>query len=188
MVTDVLAAVLTREIDPGTLPHDVPSRVRWVLERCFVRDPKLRLRDIGGARVALANLETVPHLPLPAGTHPALTGIQPGPPAVYLLTPRQAFCSRPSCLGPPFSPFSPPVIYPTSTYVEVPAKTAVLKSSPTHREAGLLMVRRLLVSADSVGPSGVFQHAGRLAERRVGYGQMFTPLAFGLSAPLLSRP
>ena len=130
-VTDTLAAVLTRKIDLSTLPPGIPSHVRWILERCLVRDPKQRLRDIGEARVVMANPEAAlragpeiapavqppqagpwkwiavfssiglfalvtamlinrvpPDEPryvtvlLPTGTHLALTGIQPGPPAL----------------------------------------------------------------------------------------------------------
>src|SRR4026209_2521892 len=46
-VSDVLAAVLRRDIDWTALPKDTPVKVRRVLERCLERDPKQRLRDIG---------------------------------------------------------------------------------------------------------------------------------------------
>ena len=52
-VSDVLAAVLTREPQWAALPPRHPGRVRRLLERCLERDPKLRLRDIGEARVGL---------------------------------------------------------------------------------------------------------------------------------------
>src|SRR5450759_1008576 len=45
-VSDVLAAVLTREPDFHTLPKGVPQRVRRLLEACLRKDPKQRLRDI----------------------------------------------------------------------------------------------------------------------------------------------
>jgi Tol biopolymer transport system component len=53
-VSDVLADVLRADIDLGRLPSDTSSAVRRVLSRCLVRDPKMRLRDIGDARVELA--------------------------------------------------------------------------------------------------------------------------------------
>jgi Tol biopolymer transport system component/tRNA A-37 threonylcarbamoyl transferase component Bud32 len=53
-VSDVLAAVLTRQPEWDRLPAATPRRVRRLLERCLERDPKLRLRDIGEARIALA--------------------------------------------------------------------------------------------------------------------------------------
>ena len=52
-VSDVLAAVLTREPQWGALPRETPVSVRRLVERCLERDPKLRLRDIGEARVRL---------------------------------------------------------------------------------------------------------------------------------------
>ena len=52
-VTDVLAAVVTREPDLDTLPASTPPAVRQLLQRCLDKDPKHRLRDIGEARVLL---------------------------------------------------------------------------------------------------------------------------------------
>ncbi|HPF69033.1 MAG TPA: protein kinase, partial [Candidatus Krumholzibacteria bacterium] len=54
-VSDTLAAVLTRDIEPGTLPGSTPPALRHVLFRCLQRDPARRLRDIGEARVLLAD-------------------------------------------------------------------------------------------------------------------------------------
>ena len=47
-VSDVLAAVLTREPDWPALPPGTPAGLRRVLRRCLERDPKRRLRDVGG--------------------------------------------------------------------------------------------------------------------------------------------
>jgi Tol biopolymer transport system component len=52
-LTDVIAAVITREPDLTLLPETTPAYVRALLTRCFVKDPKLRLRDIGEARLQL---------------------------------------------------------------------------------------------------------------------------------------
>ncbi len=52
-VTDVLAAVLTREPDWSALRAPVSSKVRELLRRCLQRDQKQRLRDIGDARIVL---------------------------------------------------------------------------------------------------------------------------------------
>jgi hypothetical protein len=52
-VSDVLAAVLTRDIDIDGLAARIPERLRSLLRDCLVRDPKHRLRDIGDARIAL---------------------------------------------------------------------------------------------------------------------------------------
>ena len=52
-VPDTLAAVLTRELDFGTLPASTPAPIRRLLRRCLERNPKNRLRDIGDARLVL---------------------------------------------------------------------------------------------------------------------------------------
>jgi WD40-like Beta Propeller Repeat len=62
-VTDVIAAVVTREPDWKALPAAIPARVCELLARCLEKDPRLRLRDIGEARIALG----APH----AHTHAA---------------------------------------------------------------------------------------------------------------------
>ncbi len=54
-VSDVLAAVLRKEIDWSALPVDVPAPLNELLRRCLERDPRRRLRDIGEARVILEN-------------------------------------------------------------------------------------------------------------------------------------
>ena len=59
-VTDTIAAVITREPDWSALPKDTPAHVRRLLERCLRKDPKLRLRDIGDARITLEDPEPVP--------------------------------------------------------------------------------------------------------------------------------
>src|SRR5688572_13320971 len=53
-VSEVLASVIMRDPDLTALPSSVPAPVRHVIARCLVRDPKLRLRDIGEARLVLA--------------------------------------------------------------------------------------------------------------------------------------
>ncbi|MGO9261131.1 MAG: serine/threonine-protein kinase [Bryobacteraceae bacterium] len=52
-VSDVIAAVLTREPDFNALPKGTPARVRRLLELCLRKDPKQRFRDIGDARLML---------------------------------------------------------------------------------------------------------------------------------------
>jgi len=68
-VSDTLAAVLRQEIDLARLPPDVPPGIRRLLRRCLERDPRQRLRDIGEARIAIAEAQN-PSLfgePIPAG-------------------------------------------------------------------------------------------------------------------------
>jgi hypothetical protein len=52
-ITETIAAVLMREPDWSTLPAGTPANIRRLLERCLSKDPKLRLWDVGDARLAL---------------------------------------------------------------------------------------------------------------------------------------
>jgi serine/threonine protein kinase len=52
-VTDVIAAVLTRDADLGALPDGTPPAVGRLIERCLRKDPRSRLPDIGSARLEL---------------------------------------------------------------------------------------------------------------------------------------
>ena len=52
-VSDTLAFVLTKEPDWTTLPAATPLRLQRLLARCLDRDPRMRLRDIGEARVEI---------------------------------------------------------------------------------------------------------------------------------------
>jgi Tol biopolymer transport system component len=53
-VSDVLAAVLTRDPNLAALPATTPTAVRQLLRRSLERDPRQRLRDMGDARLILA--------------------------------------------------------------------------------------------------------------------------------------
>jgi serine/threonine protein kinase/Tol biopolymer transport system component len=52
-VSDVLAAVLTRELDLNALPKETPVPIRRLVARCLERDSKNRLQWIGDARLEL---------------------------------------------------------------------------------------------------------------------------------------
>ena len=52
-VTDALKAVIAGEPDWDLLPASTPPYLVRTLRRCLTKDPKLRLRDIGEARIAL---------------------------------------------------------------------------------------------------------------------------------------
>ncbi|MGD9253618.1 MAG: hypothetical protein PVG92_06765, partial [Holophagae bacterium] len=75
-VTDVLAAILTKEPDLDALPDEIPPCVTSLLGRCLRRDPKMRQRDIGDVRIELEEpedsdhrvmIDTPPNLPEKAG-------------------------------------------------------------------------------------------------------------------------
>src|SRR5258708_33212425 len=50
-VSDVLAAVLRKDVDFAALPRETPPAVIRLLHRCLERDPKSRLHDAGDARL-----------------------------------------------------------------------------------------------------------------------------------------
>jgi serine/threonine-protein kinase len=52
-MTEVMAAVLERSPDWGSLPATVPENVKCLLRRCLNKDRHSRLRDIGDARLEL---------------------------------------------------------------------------------------------------------------------------------------
>jgi Tol biopolymer transport system component len=52
-VSDTIAAILERQPDWSALPANTPPGIRRLLRRCLEKDRKLRLRDIGDARVDL---------------------------------------------------------------------------------------------------------------------------------------
>jgi len=57
-VSDLIAKILEREPDWTALPRATPPRVHDLLRRCLRKDPRERLRDIGDARLELADAMT----------------------------------------------------------------------------------------------------------------------------------
>ena len=56
-VSDCIAAILHRDPDWSALPASTPAALRRLLRRCFEKDRKQRLRDIGDARHQLDEVE-----------------------------------------------------------------------------------------------------------------------------------
>jgi Tol biopolymer transport system component len=56
-VSDVLVRILDREPDWSAIPSDLAPNARRVLERCLRKDRHQRLRDIGDARLELAETD-----------------------------------------------------------------------------------------------------------------------------------
>ena len=52
-ITDVIAAVVTRDPDWTMIPSSTPPPIHQLLVHCLEKDPKHRLRDVGDARFAL---------------------------------------------------------------------------------------------------------------------------------------
>ncbi len=65
-VSDVLAAVLTREPNWAALPAATPAQVRQLLRRCLDRNPKNRQHDIADARIVLDEVLRGDTEPVPA--------------------------------------------------------------------------------------------------------------------------
>ena len=59
-VTDIIAAVVTREPDWNALPAATPPHIRRLLERCLRKDARMRLQAIGEARIAIEEPDTMP--------------------------------------------------------------------------------------------------------------------------------
>jgi eukaryotic-like serine/threonine-protein kinase len=59
-VTDMLAAIITREPNWNVLPAATPTPLRHLLRRCLEKDPRRRLQAIGEARIALEGPLTAP--------------------------------------------------------------------------------------------------------------------------------
>jgi len=52
-VSDIIAAILSREPDLTTLPASTPPGIRRLLKRCLEKDAKRRLHDIADARIEI---------------------------------------------------------------------------------------------------------------------------------------
>jgi serine/threonine protein kinase/Tol biopolymer transport system component len=68
-VPETLGLIFSRELDPATLPAATPARIRTLIARCLVKDPRQRLRDIGEARLALDAPHDLPGALQPAPLH-----------------------------------------------------------------------------------------------------------------------
>ena len=80
-VPETLALILTRQPDLAALPAATPARIRTLIERCVVKDPRQRLRDIGDARLDLEDAGDTPAASRPV-THLDLgfpQDAEPGP-------------------------------------------------------------------------------------------------------------
>ncbi|HKE57078.1 MAG TPA: protein kinase [Pyrinomonadaceae bacterium] len=58
--TDTLASIVRAEPDWTLLPPTTPPRVVELLKRCLEKDPRMRLRDMGDARIEITNALTRP--------------------------------------------------------------------------------------------------------------------------------
>jgi len=70
--SDILAAVLTGEPNWTALPASTPPNIRRLLQRCLTADSRHRLRDVGDARIELAEDVAAESAALAASATPRL--------------------------------------------------------------------------------------------------------------------
>src|SRR5438876_306962 len=56
--SETIAAVMMKEPDWTALPANTPTRLRDLIRRCLVKEPRNRVRDIGDARIAIEEVQT----------------------------------------------------------------------------------------------------------------------------------
>lgn len=59
-VSDCIAAILEHEPDFAHLPARTPNRLRDLLRKCFIKDARRRMRDVGDARIELEDILVQP--------------------------------------------------------------------------------------------------------------------------------
>ena len=77
-VSDAIAAILEREPDWQALPQATPPQIRNLLRRCFQKDARRRLRDMGDARIEIEEALSEPPKEL-ATAELAIGAAQPAP-------------------------------------------------------------------------------------------------------------
>jgi eukaryotic-like serine/threonine-protein kinase len=82
--TDVLAAVIERQPDWGSLPQDTPDNIRMLLRHCLEKDPKQRLHDIADARIEIEEALRNPIEPVSRGAVRSVAGQRRATPAIVL--------------------------------------------------------------------------------------------------------
>ncbi len=76
-ISETLAHVIMKDPDLGALPEGVPRRIRLLLARCFEKDPRKRLRDIGEARIVIEDVIANPRADSAVGIAPT-AAVLPG--------------------------------------------------------------------------------------------------------------
>jgi serine/threonine-protein kinase len=72
-LSDVLAAIVSREPDWQALPPETPGNIRTLLRRCLEKDTRQRLRDAATARIELAEAMHAPAAEATAPRRPKRT-------------------------------------------------------------------------------------------------------------------
>jgi serine/threonine protein kinase/dipeptidyl aminopeptidase/acylaminoacyl peptidase len=199
-LSDVFASVLAQEPDWSKLPAATPPRVRELMQRCFAKDPRARLRDIGEARLLLGGSLNAPASApgshrgpsvlvalsaLVAGS--ALTAwwmrapsVARGPSAFHQLNIRPEAIFRAL-----FAPDGKTVVYSAAGSGNVPELFIVRPESPEPQPLGLKRTQLLSVSAR--GDLAVLTDAEFLGHRLFTGTLARVPLGGGAPRPLLEH-
>src|SRR5262249_21753074 len=71
--SETMAQVIMKDPDWDALPASTPPGLRELLHRCLIKEPRMRLRDIGDARIAIEETSATP----PGETSPATSAGSP---------------------------------------------------------------------------------------------------------------
>ena len=130
-VTDIIAAIVTRDPDWTALPASTPPALRRLLTRCLEKDPKKRLRDIGEARLEIDRIQSgVPDPAMPVVSAPAAAPVAKKPslvPRVGLATVVLAAIAGAWWLG---AQSRPPAAQPWSSFTQLSDASGV-ETGPT---------------------------------------------------------
>src|SRR5947199_7760041 len=56
--SETIAAVMMRDPDWKALPSNTPARLRDLIRRCLVKEPRNRVRDIGDVRIVIEEVQS----------------------------------------------------------------------------------------------------------------------------------
>ena len=139
-VTDILAAVVTREPDWSVVPATTPASITRLLTRCAEKDPRRRLRDIGDARMEIDHA-----IALESGVRPAGES-SVGPPSTAGATPGQKIAW--AGLGSTLAAVAPLTVVVSGIWPrQRPVETRALSVSIVHTEGSE-------VAAPAISPDG----------------------------------
>ncbi len=151
-VSDVLAGVLTKEVDWSALPPATPPPVVHLLRRCLERDARQRLRDIGEARIALGEATRPESAPRPpAGL--ARSAARRGPALAWMVA---AVGVAVGAAGLWTSTRSPSPRPPVTRVALVPAEPGEITGFPAVSPDGRTL---LYVLASQSGPEMLWAHS-----------------------------
>ncbi len=150
--TEILASVLSQPIPWDRLPAGTPPHVRRLLARCLEPDPRLRLRDIGEARILLSPDAAPASATAGAPTRPSWSrrAIAVGALAGVAVTLAFSAAWLPGNASETRAPLRFPIEVPFSLGLTRPGVNPVLSVSPDGRTVALAASRSIWVwSADS---------------------------------------